>query len=58
MTDKGCINISGPNVNFVPSFTDVRDDVTTTPEPATLALMATGLVGLVPFARRRRKNQQ
>jgi hypothetical protein len=48
VTDKGCINISTPNVNFVPSFTDVKDDVTTTPEPATMALMATGLVGLVP----------
>lgn len=53
---KACINISNSNAPYVPSFTDVKDDVTTTPEPATTALMATGLVGLIPFARRRRKS--
>lgn len=53
-----CVNIGAtPNVNYVPTFTDVRDDVTTTPEPATVALMATGLVGLIPVARRRRRAQ-
>jgi MYXO-CTERM domain-containing protein len=40
-----------------PSTTLVKDDidVTSTAEPATVALMATGLVGLVPLIRRRRK---
>lgn len=65
VTDAGCINISTPHVNYVPTYTDVKDDlttggvatndVTTTPEPATVALMATGMVGLVPLVRRRRK---
>ena len=31
-------------------------DVTTTPEPATVALMATGLLGLIPVIRRRRRD--
>jgi hypothetical protein len=53
---RACINIANSNAPYVPSFTDVKDDVTTTPEPATIALMATGFVGLIPFARRRRKN--
>jgi len=49
-----CINIGLPNGINTPAFTDVKDDVTTTPEPAAVALMATGIVGLIPIARRRR----
>ena len=37
VADKGCINLNSPHVNFVPTLTDVKDDVTTTPEPATVA---------------------
>ena len=54
-----CIDIDQPNHLFVPQFTSIDDDVvgdvTSTPEPATVGLMATGLVGLVPVVRRRRK---
>lgn len=32
-------------------------EVTTNPEPATIALMATGLIGLVPVIRRRRRSR-
>jgi PEP-CTERM motif len=51
-----CIDLNTPHVNGIPLFTDIKDPVTATPEPATVALMATGLVGLIPVARRRRKN--
>jgi PEP-CTERM motif len=54
---SSCIDINQPNGNFIPAFTEIHDDVTTTPEPATVALMATGLVGLAPFARRRRQQK-
>ncbi len=51
-----CIDISTPHTYGVPLLTNITDPVTATPEPATIALMATGLVGLIPVARRRRKN--
>lgn len=54
-----CITIASSNsFSFgAQQVTNVTDDVasTTTPEPATVALMATGLVGLIPIARRRRR---
>ena len=42
-----------------PDFNDLVIDVTNTPEPATVALMATGLAGVIgasAIRRRRRKN--
>jgi hypothetical protein len=54
---KACDHDDPPPNNFTPTFNDVLpNSVTTTPEPATIGLMATGLVGLIPVVRRRRKN--
>lgn len=60
-TNAQCVNIGTPHTLNSPEFTPVTDavtpgDVTTTPEPATIALMATGFVGMIPLARRRRRN--
>jgi hypothetical protein len=51
------INIAPPTNDANPNPTVVKADVVTTatPEPSTVALMATGMFGLVPLARRRRK---
>jgi hypothetical protein len=53
--EEGCNNDPPPG-NFTPNLTESTNDVTTTPEPATFSLMATGLLGLIPVVRRRRKN--
>jgi len=53
----GGYNIVGPSSSTGqnPNTTVVRATINVTPEPSTVAFMATGLVGLVPLARRRRR---
>ena len=58
-----CVDLNTPHAPFSLRSTPITDDltpgaggdVTTTPEPATIALMATGFVGMIPLARRRRR---
>jgi hypothetical protein len=53
--NTGNFNIEAPTPDANPNPTVVKAFVTTTPEPSTVALMATGLIGLVPLMRRRRR---
>lgn len=58
VTDNtGGINIAGPSSSTGqnPNTTVVKAFVNVTPEPSSIALMATGIIGLVPLARRRRR---
>jgi len=52
--NTGNFNIEGPS-STNPNETVVKAFVTATPEPSTVALMATGMFGLIPVIRRRRK---
>jgi hypothetical protein len=52
------INIAAPTPasGQNPNTTIVKAHITATPEPATLLLMGTGFLGLIPVVRRRRQN--
>jgi hypothetical protein len=53
--NTGNFNIEAPTGDANPNASVVKAFVTTTPEPSTVALMATGMFGLIPVVRRRRK---
>ena len=53
--NTGNFNIEAPTTDANPNASVVKAFVTTTPEPSTVALMATGMFGLIPVVRRRRK---
>ena len=55
LDNTGNFNIEAPIASQNPNATVVKAFVTTTPEPSSMALMATGIVGLVPVMRRRRR---
>ncbi|HEX8942823.1 MAG TPA: PEP-CTERM sorting domain-containing protein [Gemmatimonadaceae bacterium] len=53
--NTGHFNIEAPTGDNNPNATVVKAFVSTVPEPSTVALMATGMFGLIPVVRRRRK---
>jgi hypothetical protein len=55
LDNTGNFNIEAPTSDANPNPTVVKAFVTVTPEPATLGLMATGMFGLIPIVRRRRR---
>lgn len=52
--NSGNIKINAPTADQTPNITAVKADISAVPEPSTVALMATGLFGLIPVIRRRR----
>jgi hypothetical protein len=53
--NTGNIVINAPTTDQTPNLTAVKASIVATPEPSTVALMATGLFGLIPVIRRRRR---